>query len=353
LGRDAAKTAARLGGQWPDTNDRHWLSPTPYDSSFPTGVPSARRTVRPILLRVASWTEASPIDWQSGATFSRDGSLFATGTELGDIRLLNPITQQELARLVDPSQDRAGNLAFTADSSRLINCSDDGKAIHIWDLRLVRKQLAEMGLDWDAPALVEPSEKATVSAKQPLAVEVDPPDLHLYMSADGLLTLARRYKQSKDYRKSLELLRQALKVNPLHAESRNELAWLLVTGPIELRQPSEALELARRTSAYARDQSKYQNTLGVAFYRNKQYTQAIAVLEESLQLGHGTNDGHNLFFLAMCHHRLGHPKEARDCQQRAIEWFRDNRLRLSTDAVDELTAFQTESAAELATSPQK
>jgi hypothetical protein len=50
LGRDAAKPPHGLADNGPVTNERHWLSPTPYDSSFPTGVPSARRTVRPIML---------------------------------------------------------------------------------------------------------------------------------------------------------------------------------------------------------------------------------------------------------------------------------------------------------------
>ncbi len=30
--------------------------------------------------------------------------------------------------------------------------TNDGPAVHVWDLRAIRKHLAEMGLDWDAPA---------------------------------------------------------------------------------------------------------------------------------------------------------------------------------------------------------
>ena len=30
--------------------------------------------------------------------------------------------------------------------------TNDGPAVHIWDLRAIRKRLVGMGLDWDAPA---------------------------------------------------------------------------------------------------------------------------------------------------------------------------------------------------------
>lgn len=39
---------------------------------------------------------------------------------------------------------------FTPDGARLIGVGN-GKGVHVWDLRLIRRHLAEMGLDWDAP----------------------------------------------------------------------------------------------------------------------------------------------------------------------------------------------------------
>ena len=41
---------------------------------------------------------------------------------------------------------------FSPDGSRLVVTTNDGPAVHVWDLRAIRRHLAEMGLDWDAPA---------------------------------------------------------------------------------------------------------------------------------------------------------------------------------------------------------
>jgi serine/threonine protein kinase/WD40 repeat protein len=304
-------------------------------------------------VRVESWQEGPTIDWRGGATFSHDGSMFATGMDQAAIHLLNPTNGRELARLEDPYQDRPGHLAFTPDAARLINSSDDGKAIHVWDLRLIRAQLAEMGLDWDAPAVVEPSQNESTTVMIPIKIEVDKAVFQLYLSDEGRLEGARRLRQAGEYRKAIDLLRDALKINPLHVGLRDELAWLLLTAPAELRNPKEALDLAQKTFAIAKEHINYHNTLGVAYYRNGKFTQAIKSLEESLVNGKGANDGYDLFFLAMCHHHLGHAMEARECQRKAIDWFQTNRSRLPAEWITELTAFQNEAEVELATPVQK
>jgi tetratricopeptide (TPR) repeat protein len=235
----------------------------------------------------------------------------------------------------------------------LINSSDDGKAIHVWDLRLIRAQLAEMGLDWDAPAVVEPSQNESTTVMITIQIEVDKAVFQLYLSDEGRLEGARRLRQAGEYRKAIDLLRDALKINPLHAELRDELAWLLLTAPAELRNPKEALDLAQKTFAIAKEHINYHNTLGVAYYRNGKFTQAIKSLEESLVNGKGANDGYELFFLAMCHHHLGHADEARECQGKAIDWFQTNRSRLPAEWITELTTFQNEAEVELAKPVQK
>src|SRR5437773_1735233 len=71
----------------------------------------------------------------------------------GCFRLVTIATGRELARLEDP--DRHGGrgawlaATFTPDGTRLVAPSRDG--LRVWDLRAIRRELAALGLDWDAP----------------------------------------------------------------------------------------------------------------------------------------------------------------------------------------------------------
>ena len=46
-----------------------------------------------------------------------------------------------------------------------------GKAGRVWDLRLLRERLAEMGLDWDAPPFLPADKNHKHTA--PVRVEID------------------------------------------------------------------------------------------------------------------------------------------------------------------------------------
>ena len=62
--------------------------------------------------------------------------------------------------------------------------TSDGPAVHVWDLRAIRRQLARMGLDWDAPAFSDDDPAApsppplpplkSTSARPPLTGLLDP-----------------------------------------------------------------------------------------------------------------------------------------------------------------------------------
>jgi eukaryotic-like serine/threonine-protein kinase len=81
--------------------------------------------------------------------FSPDGKLLAVETGEGIARLLDPNTGAEYARLEDPSKHRAYHLSFSPDSTQLVSATCDGHCLHIWDVRTLRRRLAEMGLDWE------------------------------------------------------------------------------------------------------------------------------------------------------------------------------------------------------------
>ncbi|HMF15098.1 MAG TPA: hypothetical protein VKE94_22440, partial [Gemmataceae bacterium] len=78
-------------------------------------------------------------------------------------------------------------------------------------------------------------------------------------------------------------LRTAAALDPGNALAHNNLAWLLLTGPKELRNAKEALTHAQ-TAVDLLGVQTYLNTFGVALYRNEKYTEATPILERSLAI---------------------------------------------------------------------
>src|SRR5262249_2012907 len=90
----------------------------------------------------------STTSWQAGPRlggrafgFSPDSGLIALENGRGVIRLVDPVTGHDLARLEDPTQDVAARLCFSADGGLLVSLTNDSHSIHVWDLRLIRQQL--------------------------------------------------------------------------------------------------------------------------------------------------------------------------------------------------------------------
>jgi len=63
---------------------------------------------------------------------------------------MDPATGQEFATLQPREQQIISALAWSPDGSKLaVNTST--QFIQLWDLRLIRSELATMGLDWELP----------------------------------------------------------------------------------------------------------------------------------------------------------------------------------------------------------
>jgi WD40 repeat protein len=82
--------------------------------------------------------------------FSPDGQTLAVTVWAREVRLLDVASGRELANLQDPSRRIKAQLAFSPDGTRLAVAHIDGE-VQVWDLRLLRQELAAMGLDWDRP----------------------------------------------------------------------------------------------------------------------------------------------------------------------------------------------------------
>jgi tetratricopeptide (TPR) repeat protein len=412
--------------------------------------------------RVGDWSTSVVMDPSRTGNFwavSPDSRLALFGMSEGYARLIEIATGREVIR-IEPPDGALGHMTFTPDGTRLLEPCKAG--LRVWDLRRIRRQLAEMGLDWEGPAYPpEPDGPSPIPA--PLQLTViggdllsDPAKLNEYergltflrlaansFDAQGNLDQARwlmqanrhaealphlqlaqlsrpesypvrmnkglclvqmkrveeaipefaaaaharpedwrpRYMRAQAYRRlgrhaeaaddltavlvrfpeDAELYEEragcyaalgdkakeasdraaAEKWLPRSAQGLNNRAWRLITGPPGERDPKKGLELIRKAIEVTGSESDYLNTLGVALYRNERWTEAIAALEKSLAASKGRSDGFDLFFLAMCHAKVGDKDKARDCFDRAVKWMGEKKD-LPPPQIEELKTFRTE-----------
>jgi serine/threonine protein kinase/WD40 repeat protein len=353
------------------------------------------------LWEVGSWKE-----WKVGGAhgcFSPDGRLLAVEDSAGAIRLVLPERRAEIARLEAPEQTRLAPRCFTPDGTRLIAIGVETQALHLWDLRAVREQLAKLDLDWELPPYPPAAQKQVTP---PLTVSVDYGDLKVFTNprqAVGVYSLAialnpinpeaylqrglangprgeharaiadysmflaltppedrRRaevlFRRSNNYKalnQHAQALADLLQLAPLKldassgldaavADTCNHAARRLVTGPEKERNPAQALPLAEKAVALWPEEAIYRNTLGVVYYRLERYGPAVQALERSLRENKGEYAAYDLFFLAMCHARRGEAAAAKDCYDRAVKWVQQRQEKLSPEEKKELGQFQAE-----------
>jgi WD40 repeat protein len=135
-------------------------------------------------LVTSTWDEYhfwSTESWEAGPTipsgggldnplaFTRDGTLLAITTNMRSVRLVDPQTRHEIATLTAPDPQPISWLCFSPDGSQLA-AATAAHVIHLWDLRRIRQQLAEMNLDWELPPYR--SAKGPGLPERPLKVEI-------------------------------------------------------------------------------------------------------------------------------------------------------------------------------------
>jgi serine/threonine protein kinase/WD40 repeat protein len=112
----------------------------------------------------------APLGRAIAIAFSPDCTTLAIAYDAQVVRLVNPDSGQELATLAAPDSQRpVYKLCFSPDGSQLAGVMGNA-GVQLWDLRLLRRQLGDLGLDWDAPPY--PPVKAAPPA-EPLSVTVE------------------------------------------------------------------------------------------------------------------------------------------------------------------------------------
>jgi tetratricopeptide (TPR) repeat protein len=339
----------------------------------------------------------------AGLCFSSDSRLVAIRDANRIIRLVEAETGRMIASLESPDSSDVEWATFSPDGSRLVLVPENNPAIHVWNLRAIRKRLAAMGLDWHAPAYSDDdSAAAPVARLPPLQVDhtgvnispetliqestdrikKDPNDaveyhrrgiylfgIQRYADAIDDFTIAARLRPDDgqirynrgaayhsleryepaiaDMEAALEREKPQLLYRQQLAVCCNKRALELADGAESTRDYKRALQLARRAIELTPSDPIYLNTLGVVEYRKGGFTESITTLEGSLEAGHGRADAFDLFFMAMAHHRLGHRATAGECYARAVRWAAANHG-LSSDRMTKLAAIRVEADAVLA-----
>jgi serine/threonine protein kinase/WD40 repeat protein len=289
------------------------------------------------LWEVGSWRPGKQIGGGVFA-FSPDCKLLAVEAGHGVIRLVNPDSGQEYARLEDPNQESAFRLCFSPDGAQLIAPTQASQSVHVWDLRTIREQLVRMGLDWELP----PYPSAEPDDGKSLRVEIHLGVLGAKLQAHEYLLQGYGYCRSKQWDKSMAAYARAIELDPKIGGGLNNLAWLLLTCPdAKLRDPGRAAELAARASQLTPLDGHAWNTLGVAQYRAGDWQAAVVALAKSDELLGEKDLSFNAFFLAMAHWQLGKKEEARSWMDRAVRWMdknkpQDEQLRRIRDEAEQL-----------------
>jgi WD40 repeat protein/Flp pilus assembly protein TadD len=361
------------------------------------------------LWEVSTWREVMQIGGDARC-FSPDGRLVLVSDSNMVLRLVETETGRTLARFESPDSCDVGWATFSPDGSRLVVTTNDGPAVHVWDLRTIRAHLAGMGLDWDAPACSEldpagPSSPPLpplrvdfgaltdhlqhITASAPALVErytarlkEEPNDADTYHHRAHAFVKLGRYPEAIDdltrairlrpgdahYRvvrgglyhglSQLELavadLEAAFALNPDEYDVRaslasccNDRAWELVDCPEPRRDLRRAAALGHRAVEMVPDEQRYLNTLAVVHYRAGRYAETVATLNRGLAASKGEADAYDLFFLAMAQHRLGRRDRAREAFDRAVHLVREPDIHSAEDA-QSLTRFRAEAEAVLA-----
>jgi WD40 repeat protein len=120
----------------------------------------------PVLMRDKELGNYAPL------AFTQDGDLLAITRTPYAVQLVDPVSGQEYATVTAPDRRVITWLAFSPDGAQLAAAAAGReRVIDLWDLRLLRRQLGKLGLDWDRKPYLAPDADQDL---RPLEVTVLP-----------------------------------------------------------------------------------------------------------------------------------------------------------------------------------
>jgi WD40 repeat protein len=115
------------------------------------------------LWRTESWEllRRSPVQG-SLRGFSPDGRFLVISTAPTSLRLIDTATLKEVATLEPPESYSTKSIAFSPEGSLLAQFTNRNGVVHLWDLRILRMELAAMGRDRSFPPFAKATSEPTV-----------------------------------------------------------------------------------------------------------------------------------------------------------------------------------------------
>jgi eukaryotic-like serine/threonine-protein kinase len=266
----------------------------------------------------------------TGLCFSPDSRLVALQDASQIIRLVEADTGRVIAGLESPDSSNVIWATFSPDGSRLVLVPQNIQAVHVWDLRAVRKQLAEMKLDWEAPAFPNDDPAATsLPPLPPLQVDLGPSNSNT--DAEAHIRLGDLLAGRGKWDEAVAEYRTAVRLKPDHADAHTNLGNTLK----DQGQVDEAIAAYRAAVRLKPDDFWNRTRLGEALNEAGQRREAAAEFREAVRLA--PNDGMDCFNMAIVMLDQGHTDPAIELLTRASRWDfeHNNRVGLAIEVLAE------------------
>ncbi len=209
---------------------------------------------------VGTWKEGPPVlvaEGPAAVEFSPDGALFAGESNGEVIPLVDTATGKTLVQFGLPEQSKFWCAAFSRDGTQFVHQSIDHQNVGAWDLRALRRHLAELRLDWAAP----PFPPSRQERRLPPIVTIEPIDSSLRpemvverLDPSAWIKRGRRHAKGGRWDEAAAAFVRALALLPpnySHVSERSRLCDELAgregafAKAIELRPDDAGLWLAR------------------------------------------------------------------------------------------------------------
>jgi WD40 repeat protein len=287
------------------------------------------------LWQTESWKEVlriqrnSAVGGPAAVAFTPDSLALAVARADSVVDFIKIPSGAPLASFEPPRRDPTVALRFSPDGTRLF-CGTEGTTVWVWDLPLLRSELAGLGLDWPSPPL------------PPRGVGVGTADLALTVgNAIRGEEISRRVNRESDiHRITLELEQKPADPNPWRmravkyddlrdyakavADWRHyltltndpwawrDLAWIHVWGPTEMQDFDAARSEATEAVRLEPGNSDNHYRLAAAWSKGGEYAAALTNLERAERLVRPdvTRKACIAMLRAICLARLGRTHDA-------------------------------------------